>query len=206
MLILTLLTLGVMGATAYALWREGLLTAVTTLVNVVIAGLVAFNFFEPLAGQLETMFGTSFLKGYEDCIALVLIFAFMLGGLRVIVNSLANSEPDYPALFAQISKVICSLVAGYLVAGVLSCAFITMPWPQGKVFGDFDPQTEERNTYLPPDQVWLAMMHWSGSKTFVRERHPTFDAQGNFELRYHRYRHFKSGKDDVTKPDNLLRP
>ncbi len=44
-MLLVVLTLLIMGGISYAFWREGLLTAVTMTVNVVLAGLIAFAFF-----------------------------------------------------------------------------------------------------------------------------------------------------------------
>lgn len=51
-------------------------------VNVVLSGLVAFAFFEPLAGVLGPLFAGTFLAGYEDALCLVFLFALSLGLLR----------------------------------------------------------------------------------------------------------------------------
>src|SRR5262245_51789923 len=73
------LTLAVIAIVAYARVREGLLTAITHLVNVLLAGLLAFNFFEPIAAELQKAFKGSFLDGYEDALALFAVFAGALG-------------------------------------------------------------------------------------------------------------------------------
>src|SRR5437870_4563782 len=54
---LVLGTLALMAGVAYAFFREGLFTAATTLVNVFLAGLLTFNFYEPLAPGMGGLFG-----------------------------------------------------------------------------------------------------------------------------------------------------
>ena len=63
---LVFLTVAVMLIVAYAHSREGVLTAVAALVNVFLAGLVAFNFFEPAATFLDPHVESSGLGGGED--------------------------------------------------------------------------------------------------------------------------------------------
>ncbi len=82
-MLLGFLTVLIMAGVTYAFWREGLLTALTMTVNVVLSGLVAFAFFEPLAGVLGPMFAGSFLAGYEDALCLIFLFALSLGLLRL---------------------------------------------------------------------------------------------------------------------------
>ena len=55
-MILALLTIVLMVAVGYAYLREGLLTAFTMFCNVFLAGLIAFNFWEPVASLIEPIF------------------------------------------------------------------------------------------------------------------------------------------------------
>src|SRR4051812_19239939 len=98
---LAFFTLAVTLIVAYAAVREGLLTAVTTLINVCLAGLVTFEFFEPLADQLEEMVRGTLLAGFEDALSLIAIFAATLAVLRVVTNNLANQDLELPALMQQ---------------------------------------------------------------------------------------------------------
>lgn len=191
---LLFLTLAVMGAVAYSATREGLLTAITTLVNVLISGLVAFNFFEPLANEMEDMLKGTFLAGFEDGIALFVPFAATLGLLRVVTNNLVNTEVELPALFQQIGSGAVALVTGYLVAGFLVVIFQTLPWDERFLGFDYsaDANTPKIRNLLPPDRVWLAMMNRAGRSTLSQgEESVTFDPEGSFEIRYARLRRFR---------------
>lgn len=187
------LTFGVAIAVAYASLREGFLTAISMLVNVLIAGMVTFNFYEPLANELESIFSGTFLAGYEDAVVMVLLFCVTLGGLRVLANNLAPNETEFPALLQQIGAALVSLGTGYLVAGFLFCVFQTLPW--GEKFLGFEHVVESgaggTRRLVPPDRVWLGMMHRAGAVPFSQEGRDSFDADGSFELRYARLRRFK---------------
>lgn len=186
------LTFVVMGIVGYAALREGLLTALTGLINVLAAGLLTFACFEPLADQLEAVLRGSLLESYEDAFSLFGLFAVTLAVLRVLTNNLAPRELDLPALVQQAGSVLVALLTGYLLAGFLLCLVQTLPL--GEKFLGFDANVEATPTIrqvLPPDRVWLALMNHAGRVPFAREGSTTFDPEATFELRYARYRRVK---------------
>src|SRR5262245_2855447 len=107
----TVLTLVIMAVVAYALLREGLFTG---FINVLIAGLVTFNFYEPIADQLDGAVSDTILHGYEDAIVMVALFCGVLGFLRWATNSLAYSELDFDPLVLRAGGAVCGAVTGYL--------------------------------------------------------------------------------------------
>jgi len=189
-MLLGFLTLLIMAGVAYAFWREGLLTAVTMTVNVVLAGLVAFAFWEPIADWLGPMFADSFLHGYEDALCLVVLFAVTLGLLRLLTNNLANAQLEYHPVVRQAGTAACGLLAGYLASGFLLCVLQTLPWHAN--FLGFDYRVEQNGggpqapRILPPDHVWLALMHGAM---------PEFDPEATFEARYARFRRYDDKRD-----------
>lgn len=187
------LSLGVIGAVAYAASREGLLTALTGLVNVLLSGLVAFNFFEPLAEQLESVFRGTMLDGFEDGTALFALFSITLAVLRVTTNNLASQELDLPAMVQQVSSIGVSVLTGYLLAGFLVCMVQTLPLNERFLGFDasVEPNVSGLRQVLPPDRVWLAMMNRAGRMPFSQEDASTFDPEGTFELRYAKGRRIK---------------
>jgi uncharacterized membrane protein required for colicin V production len=209
---LTFMTLLVMLIVAYASFREGLFTAFATLVNVVLTGLITYNFWEPLAGSLDSTLQGSVLDGYQDFVMIVVPFAILLGLLRMVTNNLANSVIEFSPTLQQFGGAGIGLVTGYLLAGFLICALETLPWH--KNFIDFAPRTvpssanpeSDFRRILPPDRVWLALMRHAGAYGFARsadnehaespyDRYATFDRAGTFELRYFRYRRYSDTDD-----------
>jgi hypothetical protein len=178
---------------AYVFLHEGVLTAFTMMCNVFLAGLIAFNWFEPMANELEFWLRGTFLEDYEDAFCLVGLFAAALGLLRWVTNQLADQHVEYHPYVLQGGAVLFGLFTGYLLAGFLICVFQTMPCAD--TFAGFDYKadmnspTQKVRRVMPPDRVWLALMHRAGSLP-LRTSGPTFDPDGDFELRYARFRRF----------------
>ena len=211
-MLLTIFTILIMLALGYAYLREGVFTAFTMCCNVLIAGLVAFNFWEPLADLLEGPFSSTFLRGYEDALCLFVLFCLTLGALRTVTNALANREMGIHPIIHRAGGVLFGLLTGYLASGFLLCALQTLPWHERFMF--FDPTYEEGSgglrRVLPADRVWLAMMLRAGAYPFANDvdprasdttspydRYYTFDKHATFEYRYARYRRYGDGREPV---------
>ena len=205
-MLLGFITVVIMLSVAYAYLREGLFTACTMAVNVFLAGLVAFNFWEPLASTLDPMLAGTFLHGYEDAFCLSALFSLVLGLLRTLTNNLAGSRVEYQGWLQSGGAILFGLITGYLASGFLVCMLQTLPWHENFMF--FEPKYETGPEHLfrhvlPPDRVWLGLMHRAGAYAFSNhadpkqaasalyyDRYITFDKYGNFELRYARYRRY----------------
>lgn len=180
------LTIVVMLACIYAFWRQGVLPAFAMTVNVLLAGLVAFNFFEPIAAELEPMFTGSFFQGYEDSLCLILLFSLVLAFLRWATNALIHTTLEYHPGLQQGGAVVFGLLMGYLVAGFLLCVAQTLPLDTH--FMHFEARIDSHSAtakirhVLPPDRVWLALLHRASLDSFAWDN--TFDLDGSFELRY----------------------
>lgn len=186
---------------AYSFWREGILTAFCMFINTFVAGLLAFNFFEPVADVLEG-YCTGFLEGMEDFLALILLFCAALAGLRWLTNQVVNTMVEYPPLLQQIGAGVFGALTGYLIAGFLVCAMETLPWEES--FLSFDSKvaktadTEGIRRYLPADRVWLALMRRAGLQGFSRgddSKTATFDYHGLYTQRYARYRRYTDTRE-----------
>ena len=186
-MLLGFLTVLVMAGVTYAFWREGLLTALTMTINIFLAGLVAFALFEPIAGWLAPMFADSFLRGFEDALCLVVLFALALGLLRLLTNNLANTHLEYHPVVRQGGMVLCGLIAGYLASGFLLCVLQTLPWHVNFLQFDYRaPKGGGPRSVMPADHVWLALM---------RGAMPDFDPDGTFEARYARFRRYEDNRE-----------
>jgi hypothetical protein len=190
--VLTFLTILIMLILAYIYLVDGLATAFTMFCNVFLAGLIAFNFWEPLADLLEPAFARSFFAGYEDALCLVILFSLTLGLLRLVTNSLSFAAIYFHPLLQNIGGAFSGLATGYLISGFLICVFQTLPWHER--FMGFQPECDPKEPglrqVLPPDRVWLALMHRAGLGPFAWGDKPTFDPEATFELRYARFRRY----------------
>src|SRR5262249_27149435 len=158
------ITVFIMLGVGYALLVEGLFTAFLMCCNVLLAGFITFNFWEPLADQLDSLFAGSFLSGYEDALCLVVLFSLTLGILRLVTNNLAFTEVAFPMAVHRAGGALCGFLTGYLVCGFLVCMMQTLPWHENFMYFEWKPEGEEGGIrkYLPPDRVWLALMRRAG--------------------------------------------
>src|SRR5438105_4805759 len=127
------LTILIMLAGAYVYLTEGLFTASVMCANVLAAGLVAFNFWEPIAGWLGAQ-----ASGFEygDALCLVTLFCLTLGLLRLATNTMAPLQVEFHPALQSAGGAVFGLLTGYLVAGFMVCVFQTLPWHQQ--FMNFD--------------------------------------------------------------------
>ncbi|HEY7425703.1 MAG TPA: CvpA family protein [Gemmataceae bacterium] len=187
-MLLGTLSFVIMLAGAYAFWRQGALPALVMAINILLAGLIAFNFFEPIAVELDPMLDGSFLHGYEDSLCLVALFSLTLVFLRWATNALIHTTIEYHAILQQGGAVVFGLLAGYLVAGFLLCVAQTLPLDEH--FLKFDARVdasakgEKMRRILPPDRVWLALMHRASIASLSWDEDSSFDPDGSYELRY----------------------
>jgi len=185
---LSFFTIVIMLIAAYAFWRQGVLPAFAMAVNILLAGLIAFNFFEPIAGELDSMLADSFLHGYADSLCLVVLFSLTLVFLRWASNALIHTIIEYDAVIQQIGAALFGALAGYLVAGFLLCVAQTLPLDRH--FLRFEAQLNPSGPgakirrVLPPDRVWLALMHRASTESLGWDETTSFDPDGSFELRY----------------------
>ena len=84
--------LAVIGGVAYFVAKEGALGAVSTFFCVVLSGLLAMNFFEPLAGLLDR----SGLGERADVVALLGLFAALVTGMRLACEAIAPRMLELP--------------------------------------------------------------------------------------------------------------
>jgi hypothetical protein len=143
-------TLSLMALTALVYWREGLFTAATMFVNVILAGLAAFDFAGPLADLLEARAAGTPLAGYEDGLCRMALFGLALGLLRLATRLLAPKELDYAPALQRGGALAFGLLTGYLAAGFLICTLQTLPWPGYNAFADEHAAARA----VLPDRAW----------------------------------------------------
>jgi hypothetical protein len=201
--VLSAFTVIIMLVLAYVFFREGLFTALTMAFNLLIAGVVAFNFFEPMASMAEPFLQNTFLEGYEDPFFMVSLFCGTLALLRFCTNSMANCVVDYHPALNQGGAVVVALLTGYLLSGFLVCMLQTLPWQVD--FLGFDHKVDAQSAgkarrFFPPDRVWLAAMRRIGTGRLGYPEGPSFDPTGSFSLRYAQLRRYKSSPPKEAAP------
>ena len=152
----------VVGITVYFVANEGLWGAAQTFLCVLLAGLIAMNYFEPLAGFLDGIAPT--YKSYMDIIALAGLFIGLVFSLRMGSEHLSPVYIGLPSTLDQLGKWLFGAATGYLTMAFLLAALHTAPFP--REFMGFKP---ERNNFfgMAPDRQWLGFVQYVTEKPFV---------------------------------------
>ncbi len=104
---------------------EGIWGAQTFLCTL-LAGLVAMNFFEPLAHAIRGLVG----ENYADIVALLGLFTGLVFALRMGTEQLAPSYIQVIPMLDTIGKWGFGVITGYLTMAIFSLHCIRLPSPR----------------------------------------------------------------------------
>ena len=147
----------------YALASEGLWGAALMSLNILFAGLISLNFYEPLAAIIAENVG--FLSGFADTMSLLGIFAVALIGLRIGTETLAPAMVRFPGPVYFLGRWLFGFAGGAMVIGFLLVAFHTAPVHK-VIFGVIDYK------HAPPfgwgfDHQWLGFFQYTTGQVFA---------------------------------------
>ncbi len=148
----------------YALASEGLWGAALMFFNAVFAGLIAFNFYEPLAALLAT--NVDALSGYADALCLLVLFAVALLLLRLTTDSLGPMMVRFPSIVYHIGRWLFGLLGASVTMAIILIAFHVSPIHKAMFYGAYPFD------HKPPfgwglDWHWLGFFQYSTGQTFA---------------------------------------
>ena len=166
-IVVDLMILGLVLGMTYALMSEGLWGAALMFFNCLFAGLIAFNFYEPLANLIVESIGVdSFIAPYVDMVMLMVLFILPLFLLRLGTEILAPSMVRFPTPVYHLGRVVFALSGAMVAMGMIMLAFATAP-VQKTMFGvidyKYEPFFKERF-----DRDFLGFFQYTSGYTFAR--------------------------------------
>ena len=159
---------------AWCVASEGAWGAGLTFFAVLFAGLLAMNWFEPLANRLQAMYADGYWPFYWDIIALLGLFTALVFGFRFLTDSLMPTFVDVGGLFHNIGRWGLGLATGYLVTAIFLTALHTAPMP--REWWGFVPERKNLFDVAAPDRQWLAFTQYVSEKSLRSGSGPVFDA------------------------------
>jgi hypothetical protein len=176
---LTMLLLLVFALCVAFMFNSGLWSCVIGLFNVIVATMIAINYFEPLADFFDSQYKD--LTYTYDFIALWLIFAVAYTAFRVLTDFISKVN----VRFKRPVDVAGGLFFSACVGWVMVC-FTTMTLHTAPLHPDFlgafaTPQTREFFGFAP-DRVWLAFAQQNSQGVLSRSN--TFDPKADYIFKY----------------------
>jgi hypothetical protein len=147
----------------YVVSSEGAWGAALLFFNVVFAGMIAFNFYEPLAQLIDS---TGIGWGFSDTLSMMLIFCVSLLLLRMITETIAPAQVRFPAAVFHVTRLVFALGTVLVTFSIILLAFHAAPIHK-QMFGYI---TYDRR---PPfglglDHHWLGFFQHTTGDIFAR--------------------------------------
>lgn len=154
---------------AWSVASENAWKAVTTMMVVFFAGLMAMNLFEPCAELLALLISSKpSWNARWDILSLMVIFSLNVFALKFVVDRLISMDIFLHIALEAPAKWVFSAVTGYLTVAILMTALHTAPLPRD-YWGFFIPEPERRDGFLAkfqPDYHWLGITQYISEVTF----------------------------------------
>ena len=166
-----LILLAVFAGVAYVVASEGAVGAVTTFFCVLFGGLIAMNFFEPLAGLLDGPLGER-----SDVVALLGLFAAVVTGLRLACENIAKQLLKLPTLVYEAGRWLGGAATGYVTMAILLTAVHVAPLP--REFLGFKAERLNLFGADAPDRRWLGFTRYVSANALAKKQR-VVDGQGN---------------------------
>jgi hypothetical protein len=167
--------LAVIAGCAVLLCLKGtLMQGVTMVFNAIIAGFIAFGFFEMLARVLISYAAGVAIWAPAVCFALLFILTFAV--LQTAVTQFSKEKADLGKLPEQIGRAVCGGVLGYLLTGYLLVAAAMAPLPSQYPYPRFNERSpnpaKPNKPMLSPDGFVTGLFATISKGSFSALRDP----------------------------------
>jgi hypothetical protein len=153
-------------AVAWCVAGEGAWGAGLTFLCVVFAGLLAMNFFEPIADFLDR--NVSAVQDYSDVAALVGLFTLFTFLGRLATDNISPTEIEFDGRVHNAARWLFGVATGYATMAILLTALHTAPLPRS--FIGFSPERSNFFDSLAPDRQWLGFTQHVSEKVLKTGR------------------------------------
>lgn len=158
----------ILGLVVWKVSADGPWSAAIAFVSVLLSGLVAMNYFEPLANLLQSTVAGSYEWQHRiDIIALLGLFAGGVFALRALGEVLLPTYAELDGMVYQAAQWGFAILTGYVFTAIICTSLHVAPLPR-----EFLGFTPERGNMLgmAPDRQWLALTQYVSENSMRRAR------------------------------------
>jgi len=200
-----LLCLLILGVCVGFLFRDGLWGNAIRLVNVVFAGLLTMNFYEPLATWLMN-YGDEFRSyaAFWDFLAMWTCFVLLVVVFRALTDTVSRVRVRFLKIVDLWGGVVLSLCIGWVMVCFTLTSLHAAPLGQYPLLGSFQPQNKLFFGMLAPDREWLGFTQYQSSGPLCRSvdqdcKFPPDFIEKQFERRMHIEKYILGNKDHAIR-------
>jgi len=157
--LIDILLILVFGIVTWCVASEGAWGAVLMAITVLFSGLLAMNFFEPVAAYLQAnVFSSGRVSTWCDVVSLAGLFSLFVFGLRTASERLIPEFVPVEPIVHDVARWAAAAVTGYITMAFLLTALHTAPLPRD--FIGFKPERRNFLEMAAPDPQWLGFVQF----------------------------------------------
>lgn len=185
---------------------EGFWSNLIMFVNVFFAGLVATNYFEPLASWLTNQWIS--LAMFSDYISFWLLFILFYGLMAGMTATASTVKVKTISAVDKGLGYLFSVATGWLLICMVSASMHFAPLGRDIMFGGFRPE-DPSFLGMSPDRAWFAFNQKLSLGAFSRSPDPdnpnryVFDGDGSIMLRYASRREIYEDTSNLSGSEGL---
>ncbi len=166
------------------LWNEGAWSNAVTMFNVFFAGVIATNYFEPLASWLDGMMPS--FTYMVDYLAFWMLFAIAFNIFRLTTDTISKQKVRFRKPVEHTGRILFALLTAWMMICIFTASLHMAPLGQSPIRGSFGKGPLASCFFgLSPDKYWLAFFHSrSAEKRGAMSSGSQFDPKGEFVLKY----------------------
>jgi hypothetical protein len=183
------------------LWFQGLWNCAITLINLILAMLLATNYYEPVAAAAEGFMPTA--TYFLDFTAAWVLFFIFFGLLRVITDVLSKQQIKFIMPVEMAGRSVLAIWCAWLLVCFTTFTLQMAPLNSAEPLGAWTSPTDGVFLGFAPDRTWLGFMQqnsrgYLSRGNFTGVEHPNdtgknvevFDPNAEFPFKY-RHRRVK---------------
>ena len=174
---------------------DGLWSNFILLVNVILAGILATNFFEPLASLVSGFWAGGGI--FMDLFSLWFLFILFLIPMRLATDFVSRTRVRFQKHLDVVGGFAMAALVGWVVVCFTTMTLHTAPLARNFMGGGFTPEKGVLFGYHP-DRLWLGFSQQMSQGTFARGGSHVFDSKGDFMIRY------ATRRDKYDKVDSMF--
>jgi len=152
----------ILGCAALQYFKGTVVKALAMIIIAICASVVAFGFFEALANLIISRGNSGSMVSlvpWAQTLSFILLFVVTFGILQTGATYLTRNPVDLGFLPERIGRVVCGIILGFIISGLLLTALQMAPLPLSYPYQRFDPQR------LEPDNPGGALFRADGFAT-----------------------------------------
>ena len=145
----------ILGCAALQYFKGTVVRALAMIIIAICSSIVAFCFFEALANLIISRGNSGSMVSlvpWAQMLSFILLFVVTFGLLQTGAVYLTKNPVDLGFLPERIGRVVCGIILGFIISGVLLTALQMGPLPLSYPYERFDPQR------LEPDNPGVALL------------------------------------------------